>query len=222
MPAGGLLSLGVGVAGKAILGLIQNHKASQINPVYTPYQPSPFAKSTLATAQQTFNGRMAGASTEEQNVLGNQANQEAAIGRTATDGSQALALDAATQGQTNQGFHNIQTQEAQNKYQLLNNLNLASAGMTAEGDKQYQAELQKYQMDVNNQNALRGAGIQNLAGAASDAGQIPLIMALMKQLNAGKGVPSSGAAIGAAGYGAGAATGGLFGGGSLLSMTGGY
>lgn len=182
MPAGGLLSLGVGVAGKAILGLIQNHKASQINPQYQPYQPSGYAKSTLGTAQQLFNGRMAGASTEEQNILGNQANQEATIGRTATDGSQALALDAATQGQTNQGFHNLQTQEDQNKYQLLNNLNLAGAGMTAEGDKDYQSRLQKYQMDLQQQAALRQAGLTNIGNATNDAGQVPMMMALIKQL----------------------------------------
>lgn len=198
MPAGGLLSLGVGVAGKAILGLIQNNKADQVNPTYTPYTRSPYAKSTLGTAQQMFNGRMAGATNLDQNILANQANTNAGVDRTATDGSQALAVKAAVQGQTNQGFHTLQTQEEQNKYQMLNNLNMANAGMTAEGDKQYQAELQKYQMDVNNQNALRQAGITNMYGAVTDGGQIPMMMALIKQMQQQKtqsvpqAAPSSG------------------------------
>lgn len=134
-----------------------------IHPDYQGYTGSPYAAATLGTAQQLFNGRMAGASIEEQNVLANQANQQATVARTATNGAQALAIDAAMQGQTNQGFHNIQLQENQNKYQLLNNLNMANAGETQEGDKAYQSKLQKYIMDTNQQSALRGAGATNIS-----------------------------------------------------------
>lgn len=172
MPAGGLLSLGIGVAGKAVLGLIQNHKASQIKPQYHPYTPSPYAQATYGLAQQVYNGRMAGASTLEQNIMANQANQQGNVERTATDGSQALAVQAGQQGQTNQAFSNLQTQEANNKYQMLNNLNLASAGMTAEGDKTYQSNLQKYQMDTSQQNQLRQAGLANMFGALGDVGKL--------------------------------------------------
>jgi hypothetical protein len=150
-------------------GIKQNSEANQIHPDYQGYNGSAYAASTLGTAQQLFNSRMAGAATEEQNALANQANQEATVGRTATNGSQALAIDAGTQGQTNQAFHNIQTQEDQNKYQLLNNLNLANSQMTTEGDKEYQAKLQKYMMDTQQQAALRGAGGKNISSGISGA-----------------------------------------------------
>lgn len=188
MPVGGIGALAIGALAKGILGAVQNTKASQVHPVYKPYQPSPYAKQTLATAQQLFNGRMAGAAAEEQNIQGEEANQNAAIARTATDSGQALAAQAATQGATNKAFSSLQTQEDQNKYQLLNDLNLAQAGMTAEGDKQYQAELQKYQMDVNMQNQLRQSGITNMYGAAEDIGQIPMTMELIKQLKKSGGL----------------------------------
>lgn len=177
MPLGGMLSLGIGVAGKAVLGAIQNHKASQIHPDYKPYQVSPYAQANYGLAQQLYNGRMAGASSLERNIMGNQANQQANVARTATDGSQALAVEAGQQGQTNQAFSNLQTQEAQNKYQLLNNLNLTSSQLTAEGDKKYQSDLQKYQMDTGQQNALRQSGLANLFGAVGDVGKLGLLQA---------------------------------------------
>jgi hypothetical protein len=165
----------VGIAGKAVLGAIQQHKANQIKPDYHPYTPSPYAQQTYGLAQQVYNGRMAGAPSLERNIMANQANQQANVARTATDGSQALAVQAGQQGQTNQAFSNLQTQEANNKYQLLNNLNLASAGMTAEGDKQYQSELQKYQMDTSQQTQLRQAGLANMFGALGDVGKVGIM-----------------------------------------------
>lgn len=214
MPAGGLLSLGFGVAAKGILGAVQNNKASQVHPQYQPYLPSPYAKTALATAQQLFNGRMAGAPAEEQNIQAGQAQQMGQVARNATDGSQALAADAATQGSTNSAFRQLQTQEDQNKYQLLNNLNMGNAGMTAEGDKQYQSDMQKYQMDVNQQNALRQAGISNMYGAATDVGQLPMLMALIKQLN-NKPNPGGSYMLPPAGSSMNLPQGGLLGGGSI-------
>lgn len=153
-----------------IIGAVQLGQAGKINPQYTPYAASPYAAANLGNAQQAYNGRMAGASTLEQNIMANQANSNAAVDRSATDSSQALAVKAANAGQTNQAFKQVQTQEAQNKYQLLNNLNLANQGMVQEGDKTYQAQLQKYQMDLGQQGALRSSGLTNIANGLGGLG----------------------------------------------------
>lgn len=146
-----------------IVGALQLGQAGKIHPQYTPYTPSPYAATNLSNAEQAYNGRMAGASTLEQNIMGNQANSNAAVDRSATNSAQALAVKAANVGQTNQSFRQVQTQEAQNKYQLLNNLNLANQGEVQEGDKTYQAQMQKYQMDIGQQGALRSSGLTNIA-----------------------------------------------------------
>lgn len=143
-------------------GIKQNAEANKIHPTYTGYQTSPYAQSTLGTAQQLFGGRMAGATAEEQNIYGNTANTDTQVQKTATDSSQALALETGVQAQAGKQFNQLGIQEDQNKYQLLNNLNLGNAGMTAEGDKSYQAMLQKYMMDTQQQAALRGAGSKNI------------------------------------------------------------
>lgn len=170
-----------------VLGAIQLGKAGQIHPQWTQYTTSQYAKNNLANAQNAYNGRMAGASAEEQNILANQANQMGNINRTATDGSQALAVAAGAQGQTNQAFRNLQTQEAQNKYQLLNNLNLANQNMVNEGDKEYQSKLQKFQMDVAQQNALTQAGITNIANGVGSLSPSSMMYNMAQKENPGGG-----------------------------------
>lgn len=166
---GGIASA-IGAIGKIGLGFAQNHQANQINPVYSPYQTSPYAQKELGMANQLYNGRMFGATDMERNILNSQANFGAQVGRNATDSGQALALAAASQGQTNQAFGNLQTQEQQNKYNLLGNLNSAYDKMTQEGDKVYQDKLQKYQIDSQQKAALRSAAFGNIFGAVSDLG----------------------------------------------------
>lgn len=157
-------------------GIKQNAEANKIHPQYDPYTSSQYAASTLGTAQQLFGGRMAGATAEEQNIYGNTANTDQQVTKTAGDSSQALAILAGTQAQTGKQFNQLGIQEDQNKYQLLNNLNLANQGETTEGDKVYQANLQKYMMDTQQQAALRGAGSKNIGsgigGIESAAGSV--------------------------------------------------
>lgn len=166
-----------------ILGAVQLGKAGKINPQYSQYKTSPYAEDNLANAENAYNGRMAGATEMEQNILANQAGANAAVDRSATDGSQALAVKAANVGQTNQAFHNVQTQEAQNKYAMLNNLNMANQNMVTEGDKEYQSKLQKYMMDVQQQAALRQSGITNLFGAINGVGNDAMSYNYMRQNN---------------------------------------
>ena len=62
----------------------------------------------------------------------------------------------------------LQTMEAQNKYQALGNLNSAYEGMVNEGDKEYQSMLEKYKYDVAQKNALYQSGMENKYGAVGD------------------------------------------------------
>lgn len=164
---GGILG-GIADVGKIIEGFSQNHEANQINPVYHPYEISPYAKAQLGLAQQLFNGRMFGASALEQNIANSQANYMANVGRNATDSSQALALGALSQGQTNNAYNDLQIKEAQNKYDLLGNLNTAEQGMTAELDKQYQDMLQKYMIDTQQKAALKNSAFNNIFSGFGD------------------------------------------------------
>ncbi len=158
----------VGAGAKIYTGLHQNSLANGIHPDYQAYQYNPYAKEQLGTAQQLFNGRMAGAGNLERNIASSQANQYANIGRNATDSSTALALGSAAQGQANSAYNNLQTKEAQNKYSLLDNLNAAYAANIREGDKVYQDKFQKFQLDSGAKAGLRNSGTQNLIGGIND------------------------------------------------------
>lgn len=152
----------IGGLGRILFGKYQNKLANKINPVRTDYAISPYAKNQLGLAQQLYNGRMFGAPQLEQNIFAAQGNTMASVNRNATDASQALAMAAATQGQTNQALANLGLQEAQNKYQMLGNLNNAYGNMTNEMDKVYRDKMMKYQEDIQAKNALRNAAWQNM------------------------------------------------------------
>lgn len=168
-----LLAIGAGIGaigaiGKAIFGGKQRKEARKINPIFNQYKANPYAKQQLGLAQQMFNGRMAGAGDLEKNIFTNQANFQSNVNRNATDSSQALALAAAGQGQTNNALGNLQTQEAQNKYGMLQNLNNAYGVNIQEGDKEYNSMFQKFQMDTARKTALMGAGAENIFGGIGD------------------------------------------------------
>jgi hypothetical protein len=165
--AGGLLC-GLADIGKLIFGAHQNHLANQIHPIFNQYQTSPYAKQQLGVANQLFNGRMAGAGALEQNIGASQANYLNNAQRNATDSSQLLSLAGLSQGQSNNAYQDLQTKEQQNKYNMLDNLNHAYNVMINEGDKTYQSMLEKYQMDTQQQQQLRGASAQNMFGALGD------------------------------------------------------
>lgn len=121
------------------------------------YMQSMYAKNQLGLAQTLFNGRMAGAGAQEQNIYNNQASTLGNIGRNAGDSSRALALAAGVQGQTNDAFSNLATTESQNKYGMLSNLNNAYAAMIAEGDKSFADQTRRF----DNKVAVKGMQQQN-------------------------------------------------------------
>jgi hypothetical protein len=170
-----MLPLVLGAAGAAFkvgTGIYQNILANKIKPVYTPYQVSQSAKQRLGLASSMFNGRMPSAGDQERNIYASAANSYGNIGRNATDASQALALAGGVQGQQNQAFGQLGMMENQNQMSLLDNLNSAYGAMTNEDTKVYQDKMNKYQMDVNTQNQLRGNGMQNIAGGVNDAASL--------------------------------------------------
>ena len=160
---------GLPVIGGIVTGNQQIKQANKINPVDGTYTENPYAKQRFGLAQTLLNARMPGAATMERNIFNNQANTFGQIDRNATDGSQALAMASATQGQTNNALQNMGLLENQNFQNNLNNLNQAQQGMINEGDKVYQDVLRKYNNSTNQKNQLMNAGQQNIKNGFNDA-----------------------------------------------------
>jgi hypothetical protein len=143
----------------------QKKAAAKINPVRDFYQVSSNATDTVNTARQEYNARMAGAIDQERNIAAAQAATLNNVNQNATDSAQALALAGQSQLQANDAYGRLGIQEKQNKYGLLQNLNAANAGMTAEKDKVYQDKLDFYKEQMAQKQALLNASQQNKAGA---------------------------------------------------------
>jgi len=164
----GLIASGIGAVAKLIKGAHQNKLANQVVVPEANYQISPYAQNTLDLSKQMFNSRMPGMASAERNIQGNNANANASVMRGTTDASQALAMMAATQGQTDQAFQNLGLQEGQYKQNAYANVASANQGMTAENDKLYQDRVRKQEMAINEKNALRGASTANVGGGMND------------------------------------------------------
>lgn len=164
MPLGAAIGLGVGLLGGigSLFGSRRaNRRLEELNRMNPQYQTNPIAQQRMGLAQTLLNARMPGAAAIERNIYGAQANQLGAISRGATDSSQALALAAGTQGQANQAFTNLGIQESQDYYNRLENLEGAQQGMIAEGDKQYQDQVRRFEDTAR----IRGAQTANTQGA---------------------------------------------------------
>lgn len=165
------IGMGVGLIGSIgnIFGSRRANKRLEALIGQNPaYKENPIAGQRLALAQQLLNARMPGAASIERNIYGNQANTLANVQRNATDASQALALSAGTQGQTNQAFNQLGIQESQDYYNRLGNLTGAQQGMIQEGDKVYQDQVRRFQ-DLA---AIRGAQNQNRQSAWQGIGNL--------------------------------------------------
>lgn len=148
----------------------QNKLARGINPVNTTYAESarsggenPYIQSLYGEGRNLYQGRMAGATQAEQNLLSGNAGFNAAVDRSATSGSQAIAAKAAGLGSTNQGFQDLALTEAQNKQNRFGIYSNVSQLMADEGNKVYQDRLRKYYDDLNYKRGLQGAAMQNKA-----------------------------------------------------------
>lgn len=172
----GAVGAGLGAAYKIYSGIKQNNLADKINPNYTAYQESPYAKQSLGLATQMFNGRMPGAAKAEENILGAQANQNANVQRNATDSSTALLLGQAGEAQANQASNDLAIKEGTYKTGLLDNVQNALNQLTGEKHIQHQDMMQKYGIDTADKSALRGAGMTNIAGGVNDFASEALLL----------------------------------------------
>lgn len=126
---------------------------------------------------------MAGAENEERNINGAQANLTANAQRNASSGAQALQIAGAGEGQADAAYNQLGTQEAQNKYNMLGNINQAYQANTNELEKVNQSQNQKYQMDLNRQAMLAGAGAQNINNGLQTIGQAGILYGAMNGMN---------------------------------------
>jgi len=127
-----------------------NRQNKVLNDLISKNIKSPFAAQQLALAKSMFGGRMPGAPQLERNIFAAQGNTLNNINRLATDSSQALALGAQTQGQTDDALGDLQIKEEQNKSQMLDNLNQA-----------YGTSISEDRNNFANLVALKGAKAQN-------------------------------------------------------------
>jgi len=192
----GGIGAGLGAAFKIYQGVKQNSLADQINPQYDVYKGSSAVGQNVAAAQNAYQGRMAGAGSAEENLLRAQQNQFANASRGATDSSQLLALAGAGAGQAAAGVNNLATAEGQNQRGLLDNLQ-AAYGQKVQDDRAVnQSQLEKYQIDTGAKQALRGAGMNNIAGGINDTAGMALQMGQLNSMN--KKLNLAGAGIGSA------------------------
>jgi len=177
---GGISTTAMGMVGtlfNSIAGIKADKKLSKLIEQDPKYKTSPYAQNTLGLAQTLLNSRMAGAASRERNIYGNQANVMGNVNRNVTDASQAAALAAGIQGQTNQSFNDQQALEAQDYYNKLNNLNQANQGMTQEHKDMFDDEVRRWQDQVNtvltqykmrrqggNDWSQQGAGLSSMGG----------------------------------------------------------
>lgn len=177
------VAAGIGAVGgifKIGQGMHQNHLANKINVPIADYTTSPYAVAMLGEANRLKNARMPGAVSAQQSILGNEANTQGEIERNATNGTAALKALLASQGGTENSLNSLAGQEGNYGLTMENNWNNANEAMINEGDKVYQNQLEQQQLAMNEKNALRGAGMQNIGGGMNDMTNIAYMLALQK------------------------------------------
>jgi hypothetical protein len=167
--AGALMGIGAGI-GSWIGANNLKKQLTDLSSQDPTYQVSPYAAQRLGLAQTLFNGRMPGATQQEQNIYGTQGNTMANIQRNAGDSSQALALGGATQGRTNAAFGDLNQQELQDYQRRYGNLSGAQEGMTAEHTKQYEDSVRQWQDKINIAMAKHAVGQQTAQTFANMGG----------------------------------------------------
>ena len=171
----GLVTQGLSSVFGAAKGIQALNQSRKIKPDYFAYgdqrlqgNESPYAKQMLGLAQTQLNARTPFAAAQQRGILGSQANAMAGMERNVTDPSQALAMTAALQANTDQALFNQGMQEQQMYQQRLGNLANAQQTMIQEGDKVYQDRMRKFMMDQERKDSLQQAGSQTLMNAGAN------------------------------------------------------
>lgn len=166
----GAASKAVGGAFGAIQGIGMLGEAKKINPLYQNYQTSEAAKAMSGLASTRLNARSQFQEQQKRAMLGSQANAMAGITRGSVDPSQSLAMAAGVQGKTNEGLAGLVGQDAQIEQQNIANYMQAQNVLVGEDRMKYQDMLTKYQLDLNQKNALRKAGANAITGGIGQVG----------------------------------------------------
>lgn len=165
------VAAGIGAVGglfKIGEGIHQNHLANKVVVPDASYESSPYAAKMLGEATRLKNAPMPGLQTATQGIETSEADTNAGVQRNATSGSQALALLAATHGQTDSAFSSLSTEQNQYQQNAENNYNNALNTEIGEGDKVYQSDLQKRLSAIQEKTGLRGAAATNVGSGVND------------------------------------------------------
>ncbi len=139
----------VGTIFSSIAGIKWDKEMSKLKDQDPAYKISPYAKNTLGLANTLLNGRMAGATEAERNIMANKASSISNINSNATDASQALSLAAGAGATADQNFQNLSVQEQQDYMNRLNNWNKANSIMTDEHHNEFDDIVRRWQDQVN-------------------------------------------------------------------------
>lgn len=167
-----IAGLGLGVIGGigSIFGARKaNRQLEKLMKSNPQYKANPIANQRMGLAQTLLNARAPGAAAAERNIYQNQANMQGQVNRNATDASQAMAMAAAGQGQSNQAFGNLQSAEAQDYQRRYGNLEGAQQGVIQEDDKVYQDQVRRFQ-DMAQIKGMQNQNRQNSWNSLSNLG----------------------------------------------------
>ena len=170
---------------QGLFGIFQGAKmlkeAKKINPFYTPYQGSQAAREQMGMAQTRMNARAPMQAARQRGILGSQAGMMANVRSGATDASQLLQMAGAGQAQTDLATEKLAEQDIAFDQQAMANLMQAQNLMVGEDRMKFQDMMNKYQMDLQQKNALRTAGQQNIASGLGQIGGAALGLEQLQQ-----------------------------------------
>lgn len=154
---GGIIG-GVANAAMGLFGAFHNAKAgrqarNQLNDLMGQdplYGGSRYVGDMYGLAKTRLNSRMTGAAAAERNIYGAEGNTIANTTRLASDGSTALQMAMAAQGQAGQQFNDLRQQEGADYEGKYNAFAQANQGMTEEERFKYAENVRRWQDKVNN------------------------------------------------------------------------
>lgn len=148
------------------------------------YQANPLVAQRLGLAQTLLNARMPGAAQAERNIYQTQANQVAQAERAATDPNQLLLAGAGAAGQAQQAFQGLAGQESADYQRRLANLGQAQEAQVEEQQKEYQDQMNRYQMETQ----IKAAEQENRQANWGDVANLGFTGAMLGQQGVFKGL----------------------------------
>lgn len=145
----------------------QEKKLNQMVDATGQYQADAGVRENLALAKSVYNGRMAGATAAEGNILSNQSATVDGVQRTATDASQALSVINGVQGNTDAALTQLATAEAQDQQQKAGQLQQSVVMNANENGKVWADKLRKLNMKLGIKEVAE-ANVNNAVGGLTE------------------------------------------------------